>query len=298
MRSFLLVLFIISIASSASAIEYSRLGGSFLMDGEITKGDTIKFLTEFASWENPPTIFHINSKGGDLNEALKIGRIIRDSQIPIWSGEECYSACVFIFSAGVERYAQGNIGLHRPYFDKLYFSGLSSSEAKLKYEELKKESINYLKEMSVNQQIIDRMFATDSTNVDILNKEEANNVFGNILPFYEEWITAKCGKFTDEQIKVLSSLASLKAARMTVAISQDSDIPKSEGFGSNVEKFMEDAQLALQMEKAGMLEPYIELSEIKDKCVEKATNKHIYSFHYTIKHYLLELSEQKTPKEE
>lgn len=215
-----------------------------------------------------------------------IGEIIRESQIPVWSGEQCSSACVFILVSGVERRAQGAVGLHRPYFDKSYFADLTSTEAKVKYYELKKQSIDYLRKMEVGQQIIERIFATDSTNIDLISEKEANNLFGFRSPFYEEWLMAKCGKYTDEESKIIKSYWSLMAARTTYAMLQDKTIPKTEDFGDNLPELVEDSQLAYQLEKANLLDPYVTLSNTHKKCIENAASQHIYSFHYAIKKYL------------
>ncbi|WP_147302677.1 hypothetical protein [Thalassotalea euphylliae] len=122
-----------------------------------------------------------------------------------------------ILSAGVERDIGGVIGLHRPYFDKSYFANLSSLEAKKRYDALRESSEDYLKKMGVKQTLIERMFETDSTNVDILNMSEAKMEFYSRVPFYEEWLSAKCGKFTEEQKRVLKSLGALRAAAATIA---------------------------------------------------------------------------------
>jgi len=282
----LLIIVLCTFAFSANSMDFLQLGGTFSMHGNIEKDDAAKFVVEFASWEVPPTIFFISSKGGDLEEAIQIGDIIRASQIPVQSGEECFSACVFILSAGVEKTIDGVIGLHRPYFNKSYFANLTSLEAKEKYETLKANSEDYLKRMGVKHSLIERMFETDSTNVDILNKFEARKEFDARVPFYEEWLTAKCGKYTEEQKKVLYSLSALRAARATIAFAQDKDIPKADGFGGNLTELAQEAELAIQMEKADMLEPYIDLSNIHAKCEDKAANAHVFSFHYSLQEYL------------
>lgn len=279
-------------ASWVTAMDFGRAGGTFTMTGEIEKDDFMKFATSLASWKEPPTVFHIVSIGGDLGEAMRIGKLIRESQIPIWTGSECLSACVFIFIAGVERAAQGKVGLHRPYFDKKYFSDLTSIQAKEKYEELKQNSFTYLKDMEVSQAKTERIFQTGSTDVDILSAEEANTLFGYRSPFYEEWLTAKCGKYTEEQSKVIRSWSNLQAARMTLHVAQDESFSKAEKYGSNIRELVEGAQLALQMEKAGMLEPYIELSKIHQKCEKKSANSHVYSFHRSLKKHLIELENE------
>lgn len=295
MKISILAIFLAFCPALGNAMEFSRLGGTFLMEGEIEKNDSIEFLFALTSWEEPPTIFHINSKGGNLDEAMMIREVVRESQIPIWSGSECYSACVFIYVAGVERDARGKIGLHRPYFDKKYFSGLSSLEAKKKYAELKQISIEYLNTMEVSQSIIERIFQTGSTEVDIVEADEANRIFGFRSPFYEEWLTARCGKYTEEQSRVLDSWSNLLAARATIQVAQDDSLPKAENYGSNIQELIKKGQLAFQLEKAGMLKPYIELSEIHNECERQAENSHVYGFHRSLQQYVQNLYREIQP---
>ncbi len=283
----LLLLFFTVFTSNVLGMDFDRLGGTFTMHGEIKKDDSLRFIAELVSWETPPTVFYITSKGGNLEEAMRIGKIIRESQIPVWSGEECYSACVFIYASGVEREAQGNIGLHRPDFDKEYFKNLSSVEAKNKYESLKMKSIQYLKEIEVSQGIIERMFHTGSTDIDIIEAGEANKIFGVRAPFYEEWLTAKCGKLTNEQLLVLESWNSLLAARETIRLAKDDITPKTESYGSNLQELVEHSQLAAQLAENGLLKEYIDLFHKHRKCTDKAVNDHVFSFHKALRSHFV-----------
>jgi hypothetical protein len=286
----LLALFVFVLFSvNVNALYFNSVGGTFSMHGTIEKDDFVKFVISLATWESPPTIFHIDSEGGNLDQAMMIGEIIRASQIPVWSGEKCYSACVFIYVSGVERIARGSIGLHRPYFERAYFSELTSLEAKEKYDELKQESVVYLKKMEVAQSLIDRIFETGSTDVDIIQGSEADKLFGTRSPFYDEWLTAKCGKYTEEQSTVLDSWGNLKAVRSTLSVLNDESIPRTDDFGSNLNELIEGAWLALEMEKSGALAPYIELFKTNQKCGKKAVSRHVFSFHRDIQKYVLDL---------
>lgn len=287
-RIFAILCFAI-LANSSNAMDLGRVGGTFTMHGEIEKGDATEFLAFLVSWGVPPTVFYITSMGGDLNEAMAIGALIRESQIPVWTGDKCYSACVFIYVAGVKRDARGKIGLHWPCFDKNHFSGLNSIQAKEQYNELKKKSIQYLDEMGVSENIISRVFKTDSTHVDIISAKEANQLFGTVAPFYEEWLTAKCGKYTDRQLSVIKSWGYLKAARATIAAARDKTVPKSENFGSNLQELVKKAQLALQMERTGKLEPYIELSKKHNECEAKVEDSYAFGFKKALKKYVDDL---------
>ncbi len=269
--------------SPAVALEFHRVGGTFSMHGEIRHGDFIKFMVHFATWKKPPTIFHIDSPGGDLEDAMKIGRIIRESYIPIWTGEECSSACVFMFVAGVERVARSRLGLHRPYYDQKYFAKLNPLDAKLKYDELKKESVDYLKEMDVPQDMIERIFKTNSSDIDYLDEAQAKAIFGYRLPFYDEWLASKCGRYTEEEERVLGAISALRAIRAAYTLK----VP-AKGFGDNI---AEKALLALQLEREGRLQPYIALSEKRSKCEEKNVNSYIFTYHKLIKDTVNDLLE-------
>lgn len=162
-------------------------------------------------------------------------------------------------------------------------------EAKEKYEELKQFSILYLKEIEVSQSIIDRMFQTGSTDVDIVSAKDANILFGIRSPFYDEWLIAKCGQLTDEQSKVLSSWGKLQAARATVEATKNNNFDKTKDFGIDIKTLTEGAQLALQMEKSEILKPYIEIFENHQQCESKAINEHIYSFHKSLQKYMSDI---------
>tara|TARA_R110001592_G_scaffold215036_1_gene468375 strand:+ start:867 stop:1694 length:828 start_codon:yes stop_codon:yes gene_type:complete len=267
-------------------MEFGRLGGTFTMHGEIEPGDSIAFVKDLISWDYPPTIFHIESPGGDLAEAMQIGRIIRDSHVPVWTGEECSSACVFIYVSGVERLARGRVGLHRPYFGPQYFSGLTSAQAKKKYADLRRAVEGFLKEMEVSNVIKQRIFETGSNEMDFISESESNRIFGEISPFYDEWLAAKCGRLSPHEQKVIDSWANLVAARSVLTIAADDTIPKSEAFGSNFSELMEASLLAFRMEQAGTLQPFKDTSKRHSECRESAAEKHIYSFHRALKKYM------------
>ncbi len=60
-------------------------------------------------------LVYLNSTGGDVDAALKIGRIVRNNEGSVTAGK-CFSSCALIYIAGVSRTNVGLIGLHRPYF--------------------------------------------------------------------------------------------------------------------------------------------------------------------------------------
>ena len=143
----------------------------------------------------------LNSPGGDLIEAMKIGHLIRKLFIETHIRREtftnsgqpssCSSACFFIFVSGIQRqvdfsffgnskteYTVNKLGLHRPYFDKSYYSKDFGSY-KTQYEKLAKITRNYLLEMGVNKVVVDKMFSIPSKSVYWLQKEDFDRYVGS-----------------------------------------------------------------------------------------------------------------------
>lgn len=65
---------------------------------------------------------YLDSLGGDVLAAMRIGRMIRKyegetyiGRPPNYDEAKCYSSCALIFIAGVLRLSSGYLGLHRPY---------------------------------------------------------------------------------------------------------------------------------------------------------------------------------------
>ncbi|PZF77468.1 hypothetical protein DK847_09125 [Aestuariivirga litoralis] len=194
----------------------------------------------------------LNSDGGDVRESMAIGRRVRelmgetnvygtlvllrsapsskkefDQQLewpdffpamvdnaqegpPLY--KHCYSACILILVAGVQRFAASNIdetgwnaedatgekkivptlGLHRPYFAKEEFAKLTVKDAAQQFHDLEQDVSKYLVEMGASQYMIDRMMATNSESIDLVEDDDIKKLFPWRDPFYEEWIIAKC----------------------------------------------------------------------------------------------------------
>jgi hypothetical protein len=118
----------------------------------------------------------LDSRGGDVMEALAIGREVRARFMytQILNGEQCSSACVFILIAGVDRHAEfGKIGLHRPAFDPEYFANLSPSEARDRYNSVV-ETLQryYVEEMGGSPEAFRLIMSTPSRSARYLSTKE------------------------------------------------------------------------------------------------------------------------------
>lgn len=279
-------------SSPASALEFSRLGGTLNMDGEITEGDAALFLVELASWETAPALINIDSPGGNLDEAMHIGTFIRDSQITVSTWNECNSACIFILAAGVDRIVHGTIGLHRPHFEKSYFADLDSREAEARYKDLIQESTSYLISMGVSQSIVDRMFATSSKNIDVLSPEQGMKLLGGKSPFYEEWLSARCESLDPDIERIANSINAMETARIMLIVIADGQKPTTDQFRNDILELLDQAIPAYRLEKSGSLIPMKKIIDNHSNCVKRAENEHIVGFHRALKQWVHDLTNQ------
>lgn len=110
---YFITFFFIGTQSLISA-EFVKRDNAILVSGEISVGDLTKLKAKLR--EHGKLQINLNSPGGALIEALKIGRYIREiglaTHIP--AGAECASACVTVFAGGLIRTAHDNsaIGIH------------------------------------------------------------------------------------------------------------------------------------------------------------------------------------------
>jgi len=215
------------------------LGITIYISGQLQPGDFDRFIkTSIMTLErieqhkdqSQGVLVVIDSNGGDIQEAMKIGRAIRamrmDTRIgnksifPIKGNEaKCVSACFFVLVAGSNRsgpyeseesqpgdttnFVREILAVHRPYFEASYFASLSADAAAAKYAQLIDESNRYLSEMGVSNALVSKIFSVPSSQVLEVSAEEFKRDVGN-MPYVEEWIIASCGEdLTGKEMKDL-----------------------------------------------------------------------------------------------
>ena len=187
-----IILVSMAYACNVTALEITSNEYTINMKGKIVKGDFDKFITVLSKRKEFPSYITIQSLGGNVYEATKIGTFIREAALGVSVDKVCGSSCFFILVAGVDRYTNDSIiAIHRPYYEKDYFSELSLSDAEKKYRELEYRSRNYLKAMGVPTAIVEKMF--------LMASDEAHNLIPSERKFlskrsfaYDEWVKAKC----------------------------------------------------------------------------------------------------------
>lgn len=165
---------------------------ALILKGEIVKGDAQR-LFELSVANPKAMLLYLESEGGDVQEAMKIGSLVGELYLMPFIGEKCYSACTFIALAAPRRVFAGSFGLHRPYFAKSYFSSLTPSEAERRYTAMESETREFLSLHFVPTEVIDKIFKISSEDMWLLDATQAERIFGRYKPHFHEWLIAQCG---------------------------------------------------------------------------------------------------------
>lgn len=151
------------------------------MTGKIVPGDGTKLeetikRSEIVGSRNTKarvTTIFLNSSGGNVAEAMKIGRTIRALQIWVHLGlsDRCASSCVLVLAGGVARFPLGIVEIHSFYSPQVLGSG-DFAKAEKMYTEVAEQISNYLKEMRVTTALLDEMMQIPHYTSRELNLEE------------------------------------------------------------------------------------------------------------------------------
>jgi hypothetical protein len=113
---------------------------------------------------------YLNSPGGDVDAAIRIGQIIRknEAQVTVVPRANCFSSCALIYIAGTTRTNEGVIGLHRPYLS----SAPLSQEAIERQVPLMLQKIkDYVQSMGVTDLFYQEMVNTEPSDVRLYRAE-------------------------------------------------------------------------------------------------------------------------------
>lgn len=167
---------------SSGIFQNSCALNTLVLRDEIKPGDSVKLSNAIAQLKSRYSqdecmdgalAIQLSSTGGDVDEAMKLGRIIRrhEMRVIVPANAKCYSACVLVIAAGVERTTLGNVGVHRPYFVSLD-SKASQSEVKMQRDAMNNKIKTYLNEMDVSNNLLDLMLSVTPDAIKILTESE------------------------------------------------------------------------------------------------------------------------------
>lgn len=231
MRFLILFVALLNFASIADAAEitarpknkHGSYMGIFAIEGKIEKGDYVKFKDAIERYGHSYNSVTIASKGGELLEAMKIGRLIRklkfgtdapfDAGIDMIisfdvkdkSNDVCVGSCFFIYVAGVNR--GGNIiGIQRPFIHPDDYKKMKVGGAKEKQQKIKAIVAGYLEEMNVPSFYANRLFSNPKDVVKWLYSKETHNHLSGFIPEMDEWLKNQCPSLTDIEAATKNNL--------------------------------------------------------------------------------------------
>ena len=139
--------------------------------------------------------FVLASLGGDIEEAVRIGRLLRSMYASVFVSSKhgkCASACFFIYVAAIDRNATiPDLGIHRPYLNPKRYAQLSLEASEQKYRELSEVVRSYLVEHQVPSSIIERMFNLASSEIQWLDAVDLKAV-GRRAPWWDQVLVDRC----------------------------------------------------------------------------------------------------------
>ena len=120
---FLMLLAASSALASDIGVTVTKAASVINLDDVIVPGDTAKLeaVLRQAKAQGLPIYIMLDSRGGDVDEGMAMGRLLRRYGVSTMH-KSCSSSCVFIFMGGVNRFAHTNLGqsdevklgVHRP----------------------------------------------------------------------------------------------------------------------------------------------------------------------------------------
>jgi len=135
--------------------------------------DRINQLDKTKITKTPIFVF-IDSRGGDWDAAMKIGRLLRknSAEISVDKNEYCLSACVMVLAGAPIRVLMpgAKVGIHRPYSTRT--GNISMDEAQKRYRMLETSTRSYLQEMNMPSGMFDAMINVPSEKIRILSEKE------------------------------------------------------------------------------------------------------------------------------
>lgn len=171
---------------------------TILLTGKIVQGDLNKIIKIIQN--NDVIGVVLDSKGGDLEEAIKIAQVVKELNLAVIVEKDatCGSACFFIFIAGNNRLAAGIemkgtnidggfIAIHRPYLA----NPNSSKESINKQTNIMRKVSTYLDNEMIPRKFIDMMMSRSSVDAYWLTTDDLNEL-GNYPASIEELYIAKC----------------------------------------------------------------------------------------------------------
>ena len=144
------------------------------LGGEITPAVYSRLETSIRKRDSERTVeVLIDSPGGDLATAMKIGRLFR-AGAPVTAivapGAKCASACVLALVGATTRVIGGSVAIHRPY--TVDANHRAYGELQKQFAQIDTQARVFLAEMNIPPSLYDEMLRYPPESIRVLSKEE------------------------------------------------------------------------------------------------------------------------------
>lgn len=161
---FFTILAVFCFSKTSHAADYTYFNSKdrhvITINGEFKKGDVQDFQN-FLNHHLDVKYILLQSNGGSLNEAMKIGKVIRNHHLNTAVETYCRSACFAVLMAGKSRYVYKDayVGVHQPFFIQ---SGKNVADKRLSstYHNLYDYFYFMIGNENKSQNIVDIMYKT------------------------------------------------------------------------------------------------------------------------------------------
>ena len=227
--------------------------GVLVLEGKIVAGDydnLRNFLGIKSNFDKISGGVFLASPGGDVAEAMKMGRLIRALRLSTDApsgpqtgiarfGESlihannlknpknnylCASACFFVYVAGIYRNLNwtGRLGVHRPTQLETKARTPSSDESTKSTAWFIHETVkNYLRDMDVPDKYVGLIFSTPPNDVRWITQNEFDSDLRGFIPELKDWVGAKCDPYTSRE-KMISGVINTRSTPLkNTRISED-----------------------------------------------------------------------------
>lgn len=152
----------------------TAISGGALLEGGIEDGDAERIIKQLETLVPAPETVTLNSPGGSVQDAMILGRYMRDAglNITLRDGDICYSACPYLLAAGVKRSVPetASVGVHQHYFGKSTI--LPAFAAVEDIQRGQAEVMRYLDQMGIDTLVMQHALATPPDEIYVLLPEE------------------------------------------------------------------------------------------------------------------------------
>lgn len=189
--------------------------GFYVLDGDIERGDAEKLIdliqSDLYRLANSDGLL-VNSRGGDVAEAIKISEVIERYWLPVEvaSDGECSSACFFLYVAAPKRSGYGTVRVHAPYYDLTGVDATQYAEYANASRQVHEATRSFLLARSVPSDVIEKMLRLVSTSAYTLTTEDRHRIDYQSA-FAKEIGAQRCGGLRTDRLMTPEEIRAYKS---------------------------------------------------------------------------------------